>query len=65
MLENAGAIRFAPDGDGTRVDLRLCYQPPAGGAGRAVAELLGVDPRARLNEDLGRLKAVLEGSGRS
>jgi uncharacterized membrane protein len=62
MLENAGAVRFAPDGAGTRVDLRFCYNPPAGGAGQAVAELLGADPRAKLNEDLGRLKALLEGT---
>jgi uncharacterized membrane protein len=65
MLENAGAVRFRPEGQGTRVDLRLCYSPPVGGAGRAVAELLGADPRARLNEDLGRLKSLLEGANRS
>lgn len=65
MLENAGAVRFSPEGEGTRVDLRLCYHPPAGGAGQAVAELLGADPRAKLNEDLGRLKALLEGVNRS
>jgi uncharacterized membrane protein len=62
MLENAGAVRFTPDGAGTRVDLRFCYNPPAGSAGQVVAELLGADPRAKLNEDLGRLKALLEGS---
>jgi uncharacterized membrane protein len=61
MLENAGVVRFRPEGEGTRVDLRFCYFPPAGGAGQAVAELLGADPRAKLNEDLGRLKALLEG----
>jgi uncharacterized membrane protein len=64
MLENAGVVRFTPDNHGTRIDLRFCYQPPAGGAGHAVAELLGADPRAKLNEDLGRLKMVLESSGR-
>jgi uncharacterized membrane protein len=62
MLENAGVVRFRPEGEGTRVDLRLCYNPPVGGAGQAVAELLGADPRAKLNEDLGRLKALLEGT---
>jgi uncharacterized membrane protein len=61
MLENAGVVRFSAEGEGTRVDLRFCYFPPAGGAGEAVAELLGADPRAKLNEDLGRLKALLEG----
>ena len=60
MLENAGIIRFSSKGSGTRVDLRFCYLPPAGGAGRAVTELLGSDPRAKLNEDLGRMKALLE-----
>jgi uncharacterized membrane protein len=65
MLENAGIIRFSPSGRGTRVDLRFCYHPPAGGAGQAVVELLGSDPRAKLNEDLGRMKALLEATTRS
>jgi uncharacterized membrane protein len=65
MLENAGVIRFIPSGAGTRVNLRFCYLPPAGGAGQAVAELLGSDPRAKLNEDLGRMKALLEATTRS
>jgi uncharacterized membrane protein len=60
MLENAGIIRFTSSGSGTRVDLRFCYLPPAGGAGQAVAELLGSDPRVKLNEDLGRMKSLLE-----
>jgi len=60
MLENAGIIRFSSSGNGTRVDLRFCYLPPAGGAGQAVVELLGSDPRVKLNEDLGRMKALLE-----
>lgn len=65
MLDNAGVIRFRSETNGTRVDLRFCYNPPIGGAGQAVAELLGADPRAKLNEDLGRLKALLEGTVRS
>src|ERR671911_2108319 len=54
MLENAGMIRFTSSGAGTRVDLRLCYHPPVGGAGQAVAQLLGSDPRAKMNDELGR-----------
>jgi uncharacterized membrane protein len=65
MLENAGMIRFTAAGTGTRVDLRFCYHPPAGGAGQAVIELLGVDPRAKLNEDLGRMRSLLEATTRS
>jgi uncharacterized membrane protein len=64
-LENAGVIRFRPEGTGTRIDFRLCYNPPGGGAGAAVAELFGADPRAKLNEDLGRMKALLESTVRS
>jgi len=60
MLENSGIIRFTSSGNGTRVDLRICYNPPAGGAGQAVAELIGSDPRAKLNEDLGRMKSLIE-----
>ena len=47
----------APSGSapkiGTRIDVRFCYSPPTGRAGRAVAEFFGGDPRTRLNQDLG------------
>lgn len=65
IFENAGAIRFTPEADGTRLDLRFCYSPPTGRAGRAVADFFGGDPRARLNEDLSRLKSLLETTTRS
>jgi len=64
ILENAGAVRFAREGSGTRLDLRFCYNPPTQ-AGAAVAELFGADPRAQLNQDLGRLKSLLESGTRS
>ena len=38
---------------------------PQGRAGRAVAEFFGGDPRTRLNQDLGRLKTLLETTVRS
>jgi uncharacterized membrane protein len=60
ILENAGVVRFAEEGSGTRIDFRFCYTPPGGRAGRTLAEFFGADPRARVNEDLGRLKALLE-----
>jgi uncharacterized membrane protein len=60
ILENAGVVRFSPEGEGTRVDFRFCYSPPGGRAGRSLAEFFGADPRARVNEDLGRLKTLLE-----
>lgn len=64
VLENAGAVRFSREGAGTRLDLRFCYNPPTQ-AGAAVAELFGADPRAQLNQDLGRLKSLLESGTRS
>jgi len=64
VLENAGAVRFSREGTGTRLDLRFCYNPPTR-AGVAVAELFGADPRAQLNQDLGRLKSLLESGTRS
>jgi uncharacterized membrane protein len=64
ILENAGAVRFSREGSGTRLDLRFCYNPPTE-AGAAVAELFGADPRAQLNQDLGRLKSLLESGTRS
>jgi uncharacterized membrane protein len=60
ILENAGVVRFSPEGEGTRIDFRFCYSPPGGRAGRSLAEFFGADPRARVNEDLGRLKTLLE-----
>lgn len=60
ILENAGVVRFTPEGSGTRIDFRFCYSPPRGLASRALAEFFGGDPRAQVNENLGRLKALLE-----
>jgi uncharacterized membrane protein len=60
ILENAGVVRFSPEGEGTRIDFRFCYSPPGGRAGRSLAEFFGADPRGRVNEDLARLKTLLE-----
>jgi uncharacterized membrane protein len=38
----------------------MSYMPPAGAAGHAVAQLMGVDPRQAMHEDLMRLKGLLE-----
>ena len=65
LLDNAGVIRFGSEGSGTRIDLRFCYSPPSGRAGRTMAEFFGADPRTRLNADLGRLKSLLESTIRS
>jgi uncharacterized membrane protein len=65
LLDNAGVIRFGPEGSGTRIDFRFCYSPPAGRARGAMTEFFGADPRLRMNEDLARLKSLLESTIRS
>jgi uncharacterized membrane protein len=60
-VQSSGLVRFTPLGPRTRVDVRFTHGPPAGAVGRAPAELLGPNPRRQLNDDLARMKALLEG----
>jgi uncharacterized membrane protein len=57
---SAGQVRFEPADDGTRVHVRLSYNPPAGAIGHAVATILGAHPKKQLEDDLMRLKALME-----
>lgn len=60
-IGNAGRVRFRPGPDGTTdIDIRLSYNPPAGAIGHGVATLLGSNPKQALEEDLLRLKSLLE-----
>lgn len=60
-IENAGTIRFDSNGSGgTRLTIQLSYKPPAGAVGHAVAKLFGSDPKQAMDEDLIRLKSLLE-----
>jgi uncharacterized membrane protein len=60
-VKHTGFVRFDENRDGgTRVSVQMEYVPPAGALGHAVAELFGVDPRQAMNDDLVRLKALLE-----
>ena len=61
QVKHAGFVRFDPSRDrGTRVSVQMEYLPPAGVIGHAVAQLFGVDPRQAMNDDLIRLKSLLE-----
>ncbi len=60
VLDNAGVVRFGAEGTGTRIDFRFCYSPPGTRAGRSLAEFFSADPRPSVNEDVARLKALLE-----
>lgn len=59
-VESAGLLRLQPTDGGTRVDVRMSYAPPPGVRGRPAAELLGPNPRRQLNDDLARMKVLLD-----
>lgn len=42
------------------MDVKLSYNPVAGGLGHAVASLFGADPESEMHEDLMRMKAFIE-----
>ncbi|HYH07602.1 MAG TPA: SRPBCC family protein [Thermoanaerobaculia bacterium] len=62
QIDNAGSVHFTPAGDGRSTDVRviLRYDPPAGVVGAKVSKILGEDPAKQVEEDLQRLKALLE-----
>lgn len=61
-VDNAGSVWFKPSTDGVGTELRvsLKYAPPAGKAGAMAAKLLGRDAETEIEEDLHRLRSLLE-----
>jgi uncharacterized membrane protein len=59
-VKHEGSVRFEEDGGGTRVNVRLCYLPPAGAFGHVVASVFGADPKTEMDGDLLRLKSMIE-----
>jgi uncharacterized membrane protein len=60
-VQHAGVVRLEPvAGDRTCIYVTLSYNPVAGAVGHAVASILGADPKKRLDEDLLRMKTLLE-----
>ncbi|HJT19403.1 MAG TPA: SRPBCC family protein [Nitrospira sp.] len=60
-LQHAGALKFRDNGDGTTtVHARISYNPPGGAIGHGTAALMGSDLKTLLEEDLVRIKTVLE-----
>ncbi len=61
LVRTEGVVRFDKDRDGsTRVSVRMCYCPPAGVVGHAVAWLFGADPKSEMDDDLVRMKSLIE-----
>lgn len=59
-VATAGSVNFDETEHGTRVLVKLQYDPPAGKLGAMVAKLLGDDPASSIREDLRRFKRLLE-----
>jgi uncharacterized membrane protein len=58
---SAGSVNFRDAADGeTEIAVKLQYEPPAGRVGALVAKLFGEEPSQQIEEDLRRLKAILE-----
>ncbi|HEY8207470.1 MAG TPA: SRPBCC family protein [Myxococcaceae bacterium] len=60
VVKNAGVIHFEPDRGGTRIGIRLSYNPPAGAIGHSFAKVLGADPKKQLDDDMVRFKSLIE-----
>ena len=61
-VDNAGSVHFtrASGGRGTRLKVVLRYDPPAGTVGATIAKMFGEDPAHQVQEDLRRLKKLIE-----
>jgi len=61
-VNNAGSVRFehATAGRGTKLSVSLQYDPPASQIGLMFAKLFGKDPDLEVDEELHRLKNIIE-----
>jgi uncharacterized membrane protein len=61
-VPNTGVVVLvpAPDGVSTEVYVAMTYDVPAGKLGQAFAKFFGEDPHQQLDDDLRRLKQVME-----
>jgi len=61
-VQSAGTVRFTPADGGASTLLRVIleFHPPAGALGARIAELFGKDPSSQVDQDLIRLKEIVE-----
>ena len=61
-IDNAGSVHFTPatGGRGTTVKVVLRYDPPGGAIGAAISRMFGEDPDWQVQEDLRRMKQLVE-----
>ena len=61
-VQSAGIVQFMPneDGQGTKIEVQLSYNPPGGALGHVLAKAFGTDPKSEMDDDLLRMKTFLE-----
>jgi uncharacterized membrane protein len=59
-IEHEGMVRFDEHDGSTRVHVQMRYHPPGGRVAHTLAHILGWDPKRRMDDDLVRMKALLE-----
>jgi uncharacterized membrane protein len=60
MIATAGSVNFSETVLGTTLRVRFQYDPPGGKLSAAVARLFGEEPNQTVQQDLARLKRILE-----
>ena len=61
LVDHAGVVRFTDNGNGTTtIHVQMTYNPLAGAVAHSFASLLGTDPESLMEEELARMKTVLE-----
>lgn len=59
-VDHTGRVRFEAQDGATRIHVQLRYSPPGGLIGHAIAKAFGADPASEMDDDLGRLKSLIE-----
>ena len=59
-VRHAGIVRFDREDSGTRLHIRMSYNPPGGTLGHLLAATFGADPKSAMDDDLARFKSVME-----
>jgi uncharacterized membrane protein len=60
-IANTGTVRFMSNAEGgTTVDVSMWYNPPLGRVGHTFVKAIGDDPKRMMDQDLLRLKSLLE-----
>lgn len=59
-IQHSGEVAFEAADGGSRLHVHLAYNPAAGAAGHTIARLFGSDPKKQLDDDLLRMKTMIE-----